>query len=656
MKRITSLIFAFVAALGALWTLALLVRGAAIGSSAETGNVFADPMLALYLAEAAAIAFIVLRPRRVRAILDRLTGSEAGETDWAVVGIPVLVLTGVGFCLRIAAAGRYALNPDEVMFVFTAGQPSLAETWRESLSNVHPPGNYFLLHLWLRAGDSELWSRLPSILCGTGLIVAAYCFGTHFGGRIGGLTVAFLVTFSPGLIELSRVGRNYMPGMLCVTIALACLLRFWRDQREGRGGWGFFYAFALFEFLSAFWFYSLVLIYLAANLLLAIDLARRREAMKAWMRVLGAQIPLGILLIVFLLTHVLRFPEGLVNWMHEALAEEFSISARAILFPLIQALRYLAGPVAGKGAFYVLAVGGLALAAGRRWMELGLCAATLLLAYGFAWADALPLGETRYSAYLWPFLFGPIAAAAAESISGFARIGRDTKRLAARWAGTKAGTREDDARSVAGRAEAGRDSSGPRRLIGQGIALGLAVLFLNSAAGHYADGVTWDPVGGFDPKRTELPATKQELLSATETLQGEIAEGDVVLLSYQSLLVLRRFWGLPPVHYDPYSDFEFEHDGMWLVYRAVSDPWIMDAEAFLRKFADLAAEKPLTGRARVWSFRAGWDPSLAESFRRDYPGLALDWEEIRLSRHRLFMIDAATAAQLASGLDEPAAP
>ena len=157
-----------------------------------------------------------------------------------------------------------------------------------------------------------------------------------------------------------------------------------------------------------------------------------------------------ILVFVLILHHVLRFHEGLVSWMLEDFAEEFSISARAILFPLIQALRYLAGPVAGKGAFYVLAVGGLALAAGRRWMELGLCAATLLLAYGFAWADAPPLGETRYSAYLWPFPFGPIAAAAAESISGFAQTGRAGKRPGARRSGPQAGPAGRAWRAVAG--------------------------------------------------------------------------------------------------------------------------------------------------------------------------------------------------------------
>jgi hypothetical protein len=78
-----------------------------------------------------------------------------------------LAITAAGFALRIAAAMRTYLNPDEILHYLIVDQPSLLLAYKTSLTNAHPPLIYVLLYFCHLVGRSELVLRLPVILAGT---------------------------------------------------------------------------------------------------------------------------------------------------------------------------------------------------------------------------------------------------------------------------------------------------------------------------------------------------------------------------------------------------------------------------------------------------------------------------------------------------------
>jgi len=84
--------------------------------------------------------------------------------------LPAL-LVGVGFVLRLALARFTFLNADETYHYFLSAQPSLAITYKASLTTAHPPLLLVFLHYWSKMGNSELLLRLPAVLAGT-----AFCW------------------------------------------------------------------------------------------------------------------------------------------------------------------------------------------------------------------------------------------------------------------------------------------------------------------------------------------------------------------------------------------------------------------------------------------------------------------------------------------------
>src|SRR5260370_15660150 len=142
--------------------------------------------------------------------------------------------TAAGFALRIAAAMRTYLNPDEILHYLIVDQPSLLLAYKTSLTNAHPPLIYVLLYFCHLVGRSEVVLRLPVILAGT-----AFCWFTFewvqllFGGPAG-LIALILVTFSPIMINLSAEGRQYAL-FLCFMAAALYFLQSAFERKTPRG-------------------------------------------------------------------------------------------------------------------------------------------------------------------------------------------------------------------------------------------------------------------------------------------------------------------------------------------------------------------------------------------------------------------------------------
>jgi dolichyl-phosphate-mannose-protein mannosyltransferase len=153
-----------------------------------------------------------------------------------------LCLTG-GFLVRVVPARLTFLNPDEVLHYFLSHQPSLAATYKATLTTVHPPLLILLLHYWQLLGHSELMLRVPSMLAGTAFAWVMYLWLRRVSGNSAALTGLILLLFSPALITVSAEVRQYA---LLVFFAASSLYLLERAIEENSAAMMLFSALALY--------------------------------------------------------------------------------------------------------------------------------------------------------------------------------------------------------------------------------------------------------------------------------------------------------------------------------------------------------------------------------------------------------------------------
>jgi hypothetical protein len=118
-------------------------------------------------------------------------------------------LLALGFLLRLANAYYRSLNADEALHYLLSVQPSLAATYRASLTTAHPPLLIVLLHYWGMVGHSELFLRLPSLFAGVFFCWVMFCWLKRVTDDSTALMGLVLLLFSPALILLSGEVRQY---------------------------------------------------------------------------------------------------------------------------------------------------------------------------------------------------------------------------------------------------------------------------------------------------------------------------------------------------------------------------------------------------------------------------------------------------------------
>jgi len=91
---------------------------------------------------------------------------------------------------------------------------------------------YFLLHFWIRLGQSEFAIRSLSAVFGALTIPAIYFLGTFLGGKRAGVIAAFLVALNPAHIAYSQEARAYSLAILLAVVSSLLLLRaMWSNSR-----------------------------------------------------------------------------------------------------------------------------------------------------------------------------------------------------------------------------------------------------------------------------------------------------------------------------------------------------------------------------------------------------------------------------------------
>lgn len=218
-----------------------------------------------------------------------------------------------GFVLRIFAASRTYLNPDEALHYLIINQNSALEAYKVSLTNAHPPLIYLVAYYWHFLGRSEWMLRLPSVLAGTAFCWFAFLWIKRVFGKSAGLIGVVICAFSPALIALSAELRAYSLLLVWVAAAVHFLARAFEETsaaRQARYLW-FFTAslcLAILTHYSAIFFAASLGLYVLARMA---DSRLTTRAIVTWIE--GQAIALAICGFLYV-THISKLKASIAAW------------------------------------------------------------------------------------------------------------------------------------------------------------------------------------------------------------------------------------------------------------------------------------------------------------------------------------------------------
>lgn len=163
--------------------------------------------------------------------------------------ILLLIVLG-GAILRLYRLGAQSLWGDEALSALIAAASS-TDVLNNAFASVHPPGYYFLLHLWqFAAGGTDLALRYPSAFLGVLSIVLTFQLGRNIRSKRLGLWAAGITALAPFQVFYSQEARMYTL-LYCITcVLMLAYVRLW--QGGGPGWWALFALTAVFGLWTHF--------------------------------------------------------------------------------------------------------------------------------------------------------------------------------------------------------------------------------------------------------------------------------------------------------------------------------------------------------------------------------------------------------------------
>jgi hypothetical protein len=475
-----------------------------------------------------------------------------------------LAVVAAGFGLRIFAATRSYLNPDEALHYLLLNQSSVFLAYKASLTNAHPPLIYLVLYYWHFLGRSELMLRLPSVVAGTAFCWMLYKWMGLAFGRAASWIGLILVTFSPAMVALSAEVRAYALLMFCVGGALYFLERAFAEKSVQK-----MWCFTGFLYLAILSHYSAAFFAVAAGVYALARIADShlpRRVIVAWA---GGQA--GALAIYAFLyeTHLSILKSSIAVWsmsfgtayFHRDSVSLLTFSRENTLgvFLFLFGERYVALMMmlcfaAGVAFFFGKAL--LSRQADLRSNRMGIL---LLFPFISVWCAAIvgiyPYLGSRHTVFLAPF------AIAAASYLVAAASGQ---RL---WAGI----------------------------------LVAALLMVVSNTSH-------ESVPTEEMTENQSPAL---MASAVSYMEQSIPRGDLILVDYQSSLPFAYYFCGPrtifPIETFHGGYMEFRCNGRDVVSL---QGWKVIPQTFRMQFEKMARSQALKSGEGVWVFQTGWGVDL----------------------------------------------
>jgi hypothetical protein len=457
--------------------------------------------------------------------------------------------------------------------------------------------------------------------------------------------MAALVAFSPSMLELSRVCRNYAPGFVFLLLAFHFMVRYLQTDRRR-----FLAAFAVAAPIAGIWHYIFVVAFLALDLVVAVELLARRRNWRDWLAVALAHLPFAALMSLLYVTHVSQLPDDLVEFHQTSYEAMLSFSAAEIVGRFRQVWHYLELSAFADIFFGLSALGALCLLVNGERLALLVCTAPLVVAAAFSWAGWIPFGETRHSTYLFPFLFALVASQVPEILDGYRHTARSLRRHLARIAPGYPGARPANGESA--------PNDGRARAVATLGAAAVAIFGAAFAGGSLLDYSAERAFNPFDSRSAgrELPVwyRVEDVARSFALIEERAGENDLVVLLGQGSYTLRMHYRLTPRPGELNPDRMKKKPFVRYIINGVSyyvlpskgliaTPKILgDAVDIVRSFYRLPAPD------RVWTIHGSGEFPLAIWFRREAPELLFDEDVERESNGMVFAVSLKSLEALSA--------
>ncbi len=145
--------------------------------------------------------------------------------EWANwrLDLVALLVTAVGFGIRLWAASSTFVNPDEAYHALLSTPDNFADLYESAVRSPHPPLLVILLHYVRQLTTSDLGLRMIPLISGTLMPWVVYYWVSRGWSRFAGLGALAMLTLAPEMIRLSVEARGYALAMLLMVCAL-CLM------------------------------------------------------------------------------------------------------------------------------------------------------------------------------------------------------------------------------------------------------------------------------------------------------------------------------------------------------------------------------------------------------------------------------------------------
>ncbi len=151
--------------------------------------------------------------------------------DWRLHALLLLPLVGFAAVAWYANAGR-DLWLDEVITVEWAYSP-LDKIHVIAGSDRHAALYFWLMHFWVKGGDSELWLRTPTLIVFLTTLPVVYGIGRIIQSPLTGLVAAALFVTSPYMIYFAGEARPYTLLVFLASANFLCLTHLVLTHRSG---------------------------------------------------------------------------------------------------------------------------------------------------------------------------------------------------------------------------------------------------------------------------------------------------------------------------------------------------------------------------------------------------------------------------------------
>jgi 4-amino-4-deoxy-L-arabinose transferase-like glycosyltransferase len=190
------------------------------------------------------------------------------QVDWWIVAFLLL-----GAAVRFPNLGARSLWFDEALGGVIA-RLSTGQVLANVTGSSHPPGYYFLLHLWRAVGESGFALRFPSAWFSLAAVALVARLGRDLIDKWGARLAALGMALAPFQVYYAQEARMYS---LAIGLSAGVLWAFLRGVR-GSGRWTW-WVYGVLVALGLYVHYYIALVVLALHLWLLLDSSRVRRAL-----------------------------------------------------------------------------------------------------------------------------------------------------------------------------------------------------------------------------------------------------------------------------------------------------------------------------------------------------------------------------------------